>query len=646
MKNAALGLRQNIRRSSRYWRQARPPTRRRGARLARAPAALELGASLARSAPGRRPRGSGGHAQLLEPLAARQRRAGQLVQQRRSGRRSRARRSPSRVALADPVARARRAPSSAGGPSARIRAVLDDRHAVGQRLRLVEVVRGQQDRLAELAQRRGSCPRRRAARRGRSRSSARRGRSARGRRRAPARGRAAAAGRPTACRARASCLAVEPGERDHLARRRAGAGRAPPSARPPRARVDVAVDAACSAARSRPARAASRGRARPGRGPAPRPRRRCARGSPRGSRRSSSCPPRWARAGRTPRRGATSKSMPAHGLELAVGLAQAVAPRSAVRVTVHHGNMPSCGRIGSAPASTSARTRRACSSPSVRGRARCARSSSERAFTRIGKGMRPGGEIPREKIAEVARVVAEQARARARARRDARCASVAHRRDPRRAEPRRVRGRRGRCGRRATRGARAARRRRGWRSSAPRARSPGALDGTLGGGRRRRRLDRGRRSARWPRGVSWSASFRVGSGLLADVYLRSDPPVGGSCARVREHADGVFARLDAAAPPTRAVAVGGSAASLRRLVGAGSSARRAATGAPVLGRRPGGRRGASVVLDRPRAGAAAAGRACWSLDAAAHRLGQAAADRPRRVCARASSSSMAQGPRS
>jgi exopolyphosphatase/guanosine-5'-triphosphate,3'-diphosphate pyrophosphatase len=67
-------------------------------------------------------------------------------------------------------------------------------------------------------------------------------------------------------------------------------------------------------------------------------------------------------------------------------------------------------------------------------------------------------------------------------------------------------------------------------------------------------------------GVSWSQSFRVGSGLLADVYLRSDPPGRTELAAVTAHISEVFAPLDLPRPD-RAVAVGGSATSVRRMVG-------------------------------------------------------------------------------
>ncbi|HVE68971.1 MAG TPA: hypothetical protein VNB64_10365 [Solirubrobacteraceae bacterium] len=68
-------------------------------------------------------------------------------------------------------------------------------------------------------------------------------------------------------------------------------------------------------------------------------------------------------------------------------------------------------------------------------------------------------------------------------------------------------------------------------------------------------------------GVRWSASFRIGSGFLADAYLHSDPPSVDELHAVRQHAIGTFEGVQAG-PPALAVAVGGSATSLRRLVGA------------------------------------------------------------------------------
>lgn len=67
-------------------------------------------------------------------------------------------------------------------------------------------------------------------------------------------------------------------------------------------------------------------------------------------------------------------------------------------------------------------------------------------------------------------------------------------------------------------------------------------------------------------GVSWSVSFSVGSGQLADAYLRSDPPSAAELLNIRNHVAGVLEGV-AAPRPRVAYAVGGSAASLRRLVG-------------------------------------------------------------------------------
>ncbi len=67
-------------------------------------------------------------------------------------------------------------------------------------------------------------------------------------------------------------------------------------------------------------------------------------------------------------------------------------------------------------------------------------------------------------------------------------------------------------------------------------------------------------------GVEWSASLPFGSGVLADRFLRGDPPHPDELAAARLHAERA---LDGLEPPAvdRALAVGGSAASLRRLVG-------------------------------------------------------------------------------
>jgi exopolyphosphatase / guanosine-5'-triphosphate,3'-diphosphate pyrophosphatase len=67
--------------------------------------------------------------------------------------------------------------------------------------------------------------------------------------------------------------------------------------------------------------------------------------------------------------------------------------------------------------------------------------------------------------------------------------------------------------------------------------------------------------------MSWSESFRIGSGFLADSYLRSDPPSADELEKLRRHVEGTFEGLEPP-PAASAVAVGGTATSLRRLVGA------------------------------------------------------------------------------
>jgi exopolyphosphatase / guanosine-5'-triphosphate,3'-diphosphate pyrophosphatase len=184
----------------------------------------------------------------------------------------------------------------------------------------------------------------------------------------------------------------------------------------------------------------------------------------------------------------------------------------------------------------------------------------QRVFTRIGKGMNPGAEIPREKIEEVARVVAEQVAL-------ARSVGADHVRVVATAA---IRGAVNRDeflaameidveildgdeeARLAFLGATRT--------------YPQELPGLVGV------VDVGGGSTEIAvgtvaHGVQWCASFRVGSGFLADYYLHSDPPSAAELRAVREHAVGVFEGLDVPRPDL-AVAVGGSAASLRSLVGA------------------------------------------------------------------------------
>jgi exopolyphosphatase/guanosine-5'-triphosphate,3'-diphosphate pyrophosphatase len=69
-----------------------------------------------------------------------------------------------------------------------------------------------------------------------------------------------------------------------------------------------------------------------------------------------------------------------------------------------------------------------------------------------------------------------------------------------------------------------------------------------------------------PDGVRSVRSFKIGSGSLADDLLRSDPPSPAEIRAVRDAISDFFADEDFERPD-QAVAVGGSATSLRSLVG-------------------------------------------------------------------------------
>ena len=68
-------------------------------------------------------------------------------------------------------------------------------------------------------------------------------------------------------------------------------------------------------------------------------------------------------------------------------------------------------------------------------------------------------------------------------------------------------------------------------------------------------------------GVQEVRSWRVGSGVLADELIASDPPSAAEIRKIRDRIDDIFAGVEIE-QPGQAVAVGGSATSLRRLVGA------------------------------------------------------------------------------
>ncbi|HEX8855058.1 MAG TPA: hypothetical protein VF752_05605 [Thermoleophilaceae bacterium] len=67
-------------------------------------------------------------------------------------------------------------------------------------------------------------------------------------------------------------------------------------------------------------------------------------------------------------------------------------------------------------------------------------------------------------------------------------------------------------------------------------------------------------------GITWWESFPLGSGLLADLHLRSDPPDREDVENIRAHVEEVLDGLDLS-HAEGAIAVGGAAGSLRRLVG-------------------------------------------------------------------------------
>ncbi len=70
-----------------------------------------------------------------------------------------------------------------------------------------------------------------------------------------------------------------------------------------------------------------------------------------------------------------------------------------------------------------------------------------------------------------------------------------------------------------------------------------------------------------PGGVRSVRSWPVGSGNLAEELISSDPPSAAEIRRIRDRIDDIFEGVEIERP-AQAVAVGGSATSLRRLVGA------------------------------------------------------------------------------
>ena len=86
-------------------------------------------------------------------------------------------------------------------------------------------------------------------------------------------------------------------------------------------------------------------------------------------------------------------------------------------------------------------------------------------------------------------------------------------------------------------------------------------------------------------GVDFAESFRIGSGFLADSYLRSDPPSASELHAVRQHVAGCFEGFQTP-PVNAALAVGGSATSLRRLCGSVVEHETLERGVRILGSTP------------------------------------------------------------
>jgi exopolyphosphatase/guanosine-5'-triphosphate,3'-diphosphate pyrophosphatase len=189
--------------------------------------------------------------------------------------------------------------------------------------------------------------------------------------------------------------------------------------------------------------------------------------------------------------------------------------------------------------------------------------ATQRAFTRIGKSMREGGSIPAAKIEETAEVAAGQARSAREAGAEdvVAVATAAIRAAPNRDEL--VEAVESAAGAKLEVLSGEEEARLAFVGATRTLTTP--PEGTIavvdvGGGSTELAIGD-------PRGeVDWSGSFRIGSGFLADSYLRSDPPSASELQALRQHVQGAFEGLD---PPIAqsAVAVGGTATSLRRLVG-------------------------------------------------------------------------------
>jgi exopolyphosphatase/guanosine-5'-triphosphate,3'-diphosphate pyrophosphatase len=189
--------------------------------------------------------------------------------------------------------------------------------------------------------------------------------------------------------------------------------------------------------------------------------------------------------------------------------------------------------------------------------------ASQRAYTRVGKGLRASGRIPPDKVVDTAEVVSRQARlARELGVRDVVVvATAAVREAANRDELVAAIGRAARVeaeilsdeeeARLAFVGATKT-------LGAPVPGSVAVID--IGGGSVEIAV------GTVADGVSWWRSIPLGSGTLLDLHLKSDPPREAELEAARDEVARAFAGLET--PPTGgSVAVGGSARSLRKLVG-------------------------------------------------------------------------------
>src|SRR3954447_8560224 len=495
------------------------------------------------------------HGELLEPLAAREGGRRRVVQQRR-----RVFRLALDQLVADPVAHAVARGSGdqlAGRALGEDPAVLDDRHAVGERLRLVEIVGGEQHGLPELAQGAHHLPGGAA----RGRVEARRrlveedqlgGAEEREGEVEPA---LLAAGRGPSAAVRAL---LEPGEGDRLLHAaRGGVQLRPVLERLAHGQVRVGAAALQHDAHAPAQIGRALGRVEAEHGhlaavPVP-----VALEDLDGGGLARAVGPEQPEDLAAP----DAERQPADRLLAPVGLRQVVHnDRGARRHASHHGNLPAdsmvCGCID-----IGWNTTRVLVADTSGGQLR--ELLQRRAFTRIGKGLKPGAAIPREKIEEVAGVVAshralaEQAGAHP----VRTVATAAIRGAANRDEFVEVVSERGGVEVVILEGEEEAR-----LAFLGATRTLGrALDGVVGV------VDVGGGSTEIAvgtveTGVKWWASFPLGSGQLADEYLRTDPPAAADLLAMTAHAAGVFGEHDVPRPDA-AVAVGGSAASLRRLVG-------------------------------------------------------------------------------